>query len=130
MAKSRMVVDTSIFIEYLRAEKKADTTLQQLPDETLLYSSSVTLYELYMGATTAAKWVDVQTITEDIAVLSFDASVAEKAAIIYQQLKKANQLIEFRDIFIAATALVNQMPVLTKNGKHFQRIQGLTIIVK
>lgn len=125
-----MVVDTSIFIEYLRAADKASTAFQQLPDQSLLYVSSVTLYELYMGATTPSKWTDVQTITEDIAVLFFDQAVAEKAALIYQQLKKANRLIEFRDIFIAATALVNQVPILTKNGKHFQRIQNLAVVVK
>ena len=125
-----MVIDSSIFIEYLRAANKANTTLQKLPDQSLLYVSSVTLYELYMGATTQAKWVDVQTITEDITVLSLDQAVAEKAALIYQQLKKANQLIEFRDIFIGATALVHQLPVLTKNGKHFQRIPGLNVTAK
>ena len=125
-----MVVDTSIFIEHLRAANKAGTTLQQLPDQSQLYVSSVTLYELHMGATTPSKWTDVQMVTEDIAVLFFDQAVAEKAALIYQQLKKTNQLIEFRDIFIAATALVNQLPVLTKNAKHFQRIQSLTVIVK
>ena len=125
-----MVVDTSIFVEHLRAANKANTTFQQLPDQSLLYVSSVTLYELYMGATTPSKWTDVKTVTEDIAVLFFDQAVAEKAALIYQQLKKANQLIEFRDIFIAETALVNQMPVLTKNGKHFRRIQSLRVIVK
>ncbi len=125
-----MVVDTSIFIEYLRAQDKAGTTLQQLPDELVLYVSSVTLYELYTGANTAAKWIDVQTVTEDIVVLPFNQPVAEKAAIVYQQLKKANQLIEFRDIFIAATALVSQVPVLTKNDKHFRRIQGLTLATK
>lgn len=115
-----MVVDSSIFIEHLRATDKANTTFQQLPDQSRLYVSSVTLYELYMGATTPSKWADVQTVTEDITVLFFDQAVAEKAALLYQQLKKANQLIEFRDIFIAATALVNQMPVLTKNGKHLK----------
>ena len=72
----------------------------------------------------------MQTVTEDIAVLFFDQAVAKKAALIYQQLRKANQLIEFRDIFIAATALINQLPVLTKNAKHFQRIQHLKTIVK
>ncbi|MEM9674311.1 MAG: type II toxin-antitoxin system VapC family toxin [Cyclobacteriaceae bacterium] len=125
-----MVVDTSIFIEYLRATNKANTTLQKLPDQSILYVSSITLYELYMGATSPSKWVDVRTITEDIPILPLDQSVAEKAAVIYQQLKKANQLIEFRDIFIGATALVHQLPVLTKNSKHFQRISGLMVTVK
>jgi len=90
--------------------------------------SSVTLYELYMGATTHQKWIEVKVLTDDIPVLPFTKDVAEKAAIIYQELRKTNKLIEFRDIFIAATAIVNEFPVLTRNSKHFKRIEGLVIV--
>jgi predicted nucleic acid-binding protein len=43
-------------------------------------------------------------------------------------LRKENLLIEFRDIFIAATCLVNHLPIKTINKKHFERIKGLEII--
>ena len=45
-----MVIDSSIFIEYLRATNITNTTLQKLPDQSTLYVSSVTLYGLYMHA--------------------------------------------------------------------------------
>ena len=125
-----MVIDTSIFIDYLRAKDKTKTRLQNLPDDAVIHISSVTLYELHMGATTPQKWVDVKTLTESIPVLAFDQEVAEKSAIIYQELKKTNKLIEFRDIFIAATALVHHLPVVTRNAKHFNRIKALTVITE
>ena len=53
MESSGMVVDTSIFIEFLRAKDKTKTALFQVPNEGQLYISSVTLYELLMGAVTA-----------------------------------------------------------------------------
>jgi tRNA(fMet)-specific endonuclease VapC len=90
--------------------------------------SVVSLYELYMGATTAGKERDVQILTEDISVLPFTAEVAAKAAQIYRQLKSTNQLIEFRDIFIAATCLINDLPIATLNKRHFQRIKELKFI--
>lgn len=37
-------------------------------------------------------------------------------------------MIEFRDIFIAATCIVNGLPIVTLNKKHFKRIAGLKII--
>ncbi|MEM9857411.1 MAG: type II toxin-antitoxin system VapC family toxin [Bacteroidota bacterium] len=123
----RMVVDTGIFIDYLRARDKSKTILQDLPDNVELYISSITLYELYMGAISAQKWVDVKTLTEDIPVLPFTKTIAEKAAIVYQELKKENKIIEFRDIFIAATALVHDLPILTRNKKHFTRVDGLKL---
>jgi predicted nucleic acid-binding protein len=125
-----MVIDTSIFIDYLRAKNKAKTRLQNLPDDAVIYVSSVTLYELYMGATTPQKWVDIKKLTDGITVLSFDQEVAEKAAIIYQELRRANELIEFRDIFIAATAIIHDLPVLSRNAKHFKRIKALTVITE
>ncbi len=37
-------------------------------------------------------------------------------------------MIEFRDIFIAATCLVYELPILTFNKRHFKRIKGLEIL--
>ena len=65
----RIVLDTGVFIDYLRSRDKAKTILQNLPDSSELYVSSVTLYELYMGATTPQKWADVKTLIDDLPVL-------------------------------------------------------------
>jgi tRNA(fMet)-specific endonuclease VapC len=127
MEDRRMVVDTGIFIDYLRSKDKSKTILQNLPDDVELYISSVTLYELYMGATSPQKWIDVKTLTDDIPVLPFTKTISEKAAIIYQELKKENKIIEFRDIFIAATAMTHNLPVLTRNKRHFTRVKGLKL---
>jgi len=81
-----------------------------------------------MGATTQEKENDVRTITEDIPVLPFSDAVALKAAQLYHLLKKQNKLIEFRDIFIAATCIVNELPLATLNKKHFTRIGELRLI--
>jgi predicted nucleic acid-binding protein len=100
-----MVIDTGIFIEHLRAKDKTITTLYKLSDNSVLYISSVSVYELYMGATSKEKWKDVQILTEGLIVLPFSSIVATKAAQIYHQLKLTNQLIEFRDILSQPLAL-------------------------
>jgi len=122
-----MVVDTSIFIEFLRKKNKTETVLFSLPENVQLAISSITLYELLMGATNKSKKEDIKLLTEDLLVLPFDRKVAEKSGEIYHQLRKENNMIEFRDIFIAATCLVYQMPVKTLNQKHFKRIANLEI---
>ncbi len=127
MESPGMVVDTSVFIEFLRAKNKTKTTLFQIPEENQLYISAVTLYELLMGANTPEKIYDIKTLTDDIPVLSFNEEVAKKAGELYHILRKSNNIIEFRDIFIAATALVNNLPIKTLNIKHFNRIQNLRI---
>jgi len=127
---STMVVDTGIFIEYLRAKNKENTLLFHLPENSKIYISSVTLYELYIGATTPDKWNDIDLLTSYIPVLPFNKEIAISSGEIYQSLRKSNKIIEFRDIFIAATALANNLPLLTFNEKHFSRISDLSLVDK
>ena len=123
-----MVVDTGVFIEHLRAKEKTSTTLFHLSDEPELFISAISLYELYMGATSEAKMQDVRNITGNLDILPFTDDVALKAADIYHNLRAKNQMIEFRDIFIAATCLAFNLPIATLNKKHFKRIEGLKIL--
>lgn len=123
-----MVVDTSIFIEFLRSKDKTKTALFQIPDNQQIYISSVTLYELLIGANTPVKINDIKILTEDLHVLVFNDEVAIKAAEVYHQLRTENKMIEFRDIFIAATCLSNNLPVKTLNKKHYDRIKGLKVL--
>jgi len=122
-----MVIDTSIFIDHLRARDKKKSKLFLIPDSEPIFLTSVTMYELLMGATDENKLKDIRMLTEEIPVLPFDESVSRKAAEIYHELRLENKMIEFRDIFIAATCLVFELPLITLNKKHFERIKGLKL---
>ncbi|WP_295650917.1 type II toxin-antitoxin system VapC family toxin [uncultured Mucilaginibacter sp.] len=124
-----MVIDTSVFIEHLRAKDKSKTKLYSIRDHTPKFTTSVTIYELLVGAGTIVHSEDIKLVLSDIDVLPFDKQTAIKAAEIFRDLKKGNQLIEFRDIFIAAICITNSLPIVTLNKKHFSRIEGLSITV-
>lgn len=123
-----MVVDTSVFIEFLRKKDKSKSILYSISEVFPLAISAITHYELLMGATDNKKLYDIQLLTEDLLILPFDDRVASKSGEIYHQLRRENKMIEFRDIFIAATCIVYEMPLKTLNFKHFERITGLTIL--
>ena len=122
-----MVIDSSIFIEHLRASDKNNTSLSLIAANNVLYISAVTIYELYIGASSVEKQNDIQKLTDGLIILPFNEVVAFQASIIYRNLKSYNQLIEFRDIFIAATCIVNDLPIKTLNLKHFNRIPDLEV---
>jgi tRNA(fMet)-specific endonuclease VapC len=128
MESAYLVIDTSVIIDFLRSKDKKNTALYLIPDDKIICISAVTIYELYIGATDKSKWKDVKLITEDLVQLPFDNKVSQEAAKIYHQLKTENKMIEFRDIFIAATCKVNKLPLLTHNKKHFSRIKSLRLI--
>ena len=128
METRALVVDTSVFIEYLRSKKKEQTIFQRLSNQSEIFISAVTLFELLIGAPSNEKWAEIKKLTEDIPVLGLTEEIAEQSAKIYHELKKSNKLIEYRDIFIAATALANDLPILTLNRKDFRRIKNLKVL--
>ena len=123
-----MVVDSNIFIEHLRAKHKNKTELLKIYENPYLFTSSITIYELYMGNNSEEKILELEMLLSPFIILNFNKLIAIEAAKIYNLLKKKNQLIEFRDIFIAATCIVNNQPLLTRNTKHFSRIEDLKLV--
>ncbi len=123
-----MVIDTSIFIEYLRSRDRGQTILANLPVDSVLYVSSVTVFELYSGATDIRKRQDVDALLQGVFILPLNAETAKNAGFIYQDLRRRGSMIEVTDIMIAATALANDLPVKTLNIGHFQRISDLVVL--
>lgn len=128
MVNSRILVDTSVLIDFLRKDKKEKTVLWYLQENYRCTMSSVTLFELLCGAKTEKHLADVHILQKWIDSLPFNDRVSETAATLFRELKAQNKLIEFRDIFIAAIAYVHDLPVATLNKKHFENIEQITLI--
>ena len=47
---------------------------------------------------------------------------------VYQYLRVNGILIGTNDLWISATALAYDLPLVTQNIKHFQRVPGLTVV--
>ncbi len=118
MENGIVLVDTNIIIDFIRSTNKESTALLHLFNQCI---STISVFELSNGATTIEKQQDISKIFESLEIIDFDYATAQKASEIYRYLKHQNQLIEFRDILISATALIRQIKIATKNTKHFQR---------
>jgi predicted nucleic acid-binding protein len=128
MADKIVLVDTSILIDLFRKTDKANSALVSLVRQGYIYCiSAVTEYEIYTGTTSEQVdfWDD---FLEKANVLVFDQTVAKVAVDLNKDLKRKRKLIDVADLFIAATAISNNLPLATLNKKHFDRIDGLTII--
>jgi len=125
---AELLIDTSIIIEHLRKTDKRRSILYGIPQYTELFISSVTIFELEAGATDAAKAKDIKSVLYGIGILPFDESVAAEAGKLYRMIKAENKQLEIRDLFIAATAIANKLPILTLNHKHFEVVKGLHLI--
>jgi tRNA(fMet)-specific endonuclease VapC len=128
MADKIVLVDTSILIDLFRKTDKANSALIALVRQGYNYCiSSVTEYEIYSGAALGQMQYR-DTLLQKIQVLPFDRSVAKVAVDINFDLKKKRKQIAIPDLFIAATAMANNLPLATLNKKHFERIDTLRIV--
>lgn len=60
--------------------------------------------------------------------INLTSEIVNRASEIYADLYKRGQLIGDADILIAATALENDLPVVTNNESHFNRISDLQVL--
>lgn len=60
--------------------------------------------------------------------INLTSDIINRAAEIYADLYKRGQLVGDADILIAATALENNLSIVTNNESHFNRIAGLQIL--
>jgi tRNA(fMet)-specific endonuclease VapC len=130
METNRVLIETTLIIEYLRTRHRAIITRFEKAiakfDECFL--SVITVYEVEFGAARAGRISDLTGVLPYVDVLPIDETVAEQAAKIHANLVALNQEIGVKDIFIAATAIVNELPILTYNIEHFQRVPGLQVV--
>ncbi len=95
-------------------------------------ASSVTLQELRYGAAIHPQpervWTKVEReILPWVRWLDFDAGAALRAGMLQASLERAGRIIGAEDMQIAATALQHGLTLVTRNTRHFERVQGLKI---
>jgi len=120
------LTETSLIIEHFRSKRKNDTVLYRLSEKYELYISAVTQFEFLTGAKEHQE-TQIRAVTDVFHILPFDSDCAEIASEISKSLRKKHLHTEFRDIFIAATAISANMPLATMNIKHFRNMEGLEI---
>lgn len=128
MADKIVLVDTSILIDYYRKTDKERSVWITLVRQGYTFAiSAVTKYEIYAGATPSqlAFW---NSVLLAIAVLPLDEVSVDTAVSINSALKKKRKQIDLADLFIAATAVARNLPLVTLNRKHFERIDTLQLV--
>lgn len=123
-----IILDTSILIDFYRKSNKENSHLLKLNSiYDIVFVSQITFFEIYIGANIDQKkfW---DNVFNQITVLDFNYKAASSAIQIYKQLKAQNKIIETADIFIAGTAIANNLSLATLNLKHFNRIENLNLV--
>lgn len=78
-----------------------------------------------MPGTARSRWDE---FVGPFTILPSTADVCWEYGQAYRYLKANGLLIGANDLWIGATALAFDMPVVTRNVRHFQRVPGLTVL--
>ena len=120
----RVALDTSACIELFKGNPLIASFMQKSPSLKPCLPS-VAFFELMLRT---YRIEDVEAFASQAELLSFDESAARKSAEISKELGSYSEIVGSRDIFIAATAIVNGCALVTFNTKHFSRIKGLKLV--
>ncbi len=125
------LIDTDILIYWLKGkypqikEKIAGIEVDRL------FISSITVAELYYGVYNSTRVNDNLKLTNELIsemnILNCDPKSGEQFGKIKADMKNRGQMLNDSDLFIAATAISNNLVLVTNNEKHFQRIENLSI---
>jgi predicted nucleic acid-binding protein len=108
-----VLVDSDIVIDHLRGARP-------LPKIPLAYSV-ITRCELFAGRDDAEM---LRRLLDRMLELHVDSQIAERAGALKRTVK-----LQTPDALIAATALENDLPLMTRNERHFGRVPGLDLRV-
>ena len=120
-----ILIDTDIVIEYLRSKQKSSTELIRLLEKHDIFLSSISEFELFLGAKTQRHQTDLKMVFKEVEVMPFDFGCGKIAADIWRSRELTHQHIEIKDIFIASIAIFGDLWLRTFNKKHFRGIEGL-----
>ncbi len=130
---SLYLLDTNVLSETLRPRPHPNVIRRLLAcNSRTLFASEITRFELCFGASLRADaplfWARIQReLLPLVTWLPVDAQVSAKAGEVAAQQRLAGRPSGMADPLIAATALVQGVPLVTRNVRHFERVHGLLL---
>jgi predicted nucleic acid-binding protein len=127
----RYLVDADWLIDAAIGRPRAQRPLERLSDEGLAVSI-IAVAEVYEGAfgtpDPQATFAGLRDFLRDFAILPLTDPIVEYFARLRAALRQQGQLIPDMDLLIAATALEEDLVLITRNVRHFARIPDLTLL--
>ncbi|PKP59946.1 MAG: PIN domain nuclease [Candidatus Altiarchaeales archaeon HGW-Altiarchaeales-1] len=124
------ILDTDILVAILRGKKDTQDLLDYLSSEDIT-TTSITAFELYYGAFKSERASEnikeVDSLLSSYSIINFDKKSSKAAGEIYSKLEISGLNIGLRDVLIGAICIVNNATIITRNVKHYSRIEGLNI---
>jgi tRNA(fMet)-specific endonuclease VapC len=118
------LVDTDVLVDVSRNNKAAIAFLDQLDDSWSM--SIITALELIVGARNKKEVTQIDQLLGVYSAIPLTTEIGNSSYGLLRQFAKSHGLRVF-DSLIAATAMEENLTLLSKNKKHFQMIRNLNL---
>ena len=118
------LVDTDVLIDVSRNNEAAIDFLDQLDDSWSM--SIITALELIVGARNKKEVTQIDQLVAVYSAIPLTTEIGNSSYGLLRQFAKSHGLRVF-DSLIAATAIEENLTLLSKNKKHFQMISNLNL---
>lgn len=122
-----ILADTDVLIDYLAGIEPIREQVARAIAADRLWTTSITCFELLSGPQDGRRGQALQRFVEALTVLPLDRVAASNAAGVRRHLESAGRTIGMADSLIAGIALSHDLPLLTRNRSHFDRVPGLRL---
>lgn len=123
----RPILESDVLIDYLRGAGAGLELIDALRGTAGFLVTAVSAFELAAGRSYARDPAPVEALLR-VPVLRLTKAAGLRAGGIFRTLRAAGHAIEIRDVLQAGICLDAELPLVTRNLRHFERVPGLEAV--
>ena len=129
-------LDTSFLVDLLREHRRnrfgpAASYLEGLPDDEVLGVSVHVVCELmagvYAAGAPAGELDRLVRLCDALVVRYPDERFAREYGRLLGAIRASGSSVDTMDLLIATAAVLDRVPLVTRNGRHFSKVPGLSV---
>lgn len=128
----KVILDSDVLIHLLRNDSKTAELIKSFETENELGTTDINAFELYRGAYKSnradSELAAAKGLLRTLFLTGTNEVAMEMSAKIIADLERKGNPIDLRDLFIGSICLANSFKLLTRNKKHFEKINGLRLV--
>jgi len=121
------LADTDVLIDFLAGREPTAERVARELESGNLWTTVITRFEMLSGARGARETQIVGELLDSMKIVSLDVSAANRAAAVRRALERKGIGIGMADSLIAGIVLHVSGTLLTRNLRHFERVEGLDL---
>jgi tRNA(fMet)-specific endonuclease VapC len=122
-----IIADTDVLIDFLAGKDPGAGRVEEELQKGALYTTVISRFELLSGSKSMKQNEKVEQLLEALKILTLDVPAADRAAEIRRHLDQKGHGIGMADSLIAGIVVEHGAHLLTRNDRHFNRVQGLKL---